>query len=398
MALSDLKIKNVKAQFKPIKLSDERGLYLYISVAGTKSWRFDYKYYGKRKTLSLGQYPDTSLMMARQKRDDARQLLASIPPKDPGEILAINKINQPCAETISFEQVAREWWKMHMVNKAETHRDKVIRRFELYLFPWIGKVPISDITAPQLLQVIKRIEKLNILETARRTLQTSGQVFRYAIANGWIKHDITQGLKGALPNPQVKNMAAFTNPEDLGGYLRSIDAFKGTYTVLCALRLAPLLFCRPGELRNAKWSEIDFENKIWVYDVNKINMKNHIVPLSNQVIEILKELKNHTGYREYVFPGARNPKRCMSEAAVNAAIKRLGYDTQNEITGHGFRASARTILHEVLECDPHVIEHQLSHRVPDVLGSAYNRTRFLKQRTEMMQIWADYLDELKSKI
>jgi integrase len=282
-----------------------------------------------------------------------------------------------------------------MANKADSHKEKVIRRFELYLFPYIGNQAISTLTAPQVLEVIKRIEKQNILETAHRTLQTAGQVFRYAVQTGRAVRDVTADLKGALPARNVKHMAAFTEPKDVAELLRAFDAFNGTLTVQCAIRLAPLVFVRPSELRMAKWADIDLENATWNYLVSKTKT-DHIVPLSSQAVKILREIHPLSGRGQYVFQGGHSPLKPMSESAVNAALKRMGYDTQKDITGHGFRAMARTILHERLNIDPYIIEHQLAHKVPDTLGTAYNRTKFIEQRKIMMQAWADYLDELKS--
>lgn len=388
-------INNAKSRDKPYKLADEKGLYLLIQTTNGKLWRFDYRYDSKRKTLALGSYPDVSLADARFNRDAARKLLASIPPIDPSEnrkhVKAINKLNSQN----SFELVAREWWHSHMANKADSHKNKVIRRFEQHLFPWIGNKPISEITAPQVMEAVKRIEQLNILETAHRTLQTAGQVFRYAVQTGRAIRDVTADLKGALPPTRTKHMASFTEPKDVAELLRAIDGFTGTLTVQCALRLSPLVFVRPSELRQAKWKDINLDNGEWRYLVSKTNT-NHLVPLSTQAINILKTIQPLSGHGEYVFQGGHSPLRPMSEAAINAALKRMGYDTQNDITGHGFRAMARTILHERLEIDPHIIEHQLAHAVPDNLGGAYNRTKFIEQRIAMMQQWADYLDELKA--
>lgn len=227
-------------------------------------------------------------------------------------------------------------------------------------------------------------------------MQTAGQVFRYAVQTGRAIRDITYDLKGALPATTTKHMAAFTDPKDIAELLRAIDGFNGTVTVQCALKLSPLVFARPSELRQAKWSDIDLGAGEWRYVVSKTKT-DHLVPLSRQAVEILKVMQPLSGHREYVFPGGHSPLRPMSEAAVNAALKRMGYDTQTQITGHGFRAMARTILHERLNVDPHIIEHQLAHTVPDNLGSAYNRTRFIEQRKAMMQQWADYLDGIKNK-
>lgn len=393
--LSATAINNAKPKDKPYKLADEKGLYLFIQATGSKLWRFDYRFLDKRKTLALGSYPDVSLSHARDKRDKARTLLASDPPIDPSENRKAEKASQQSNGENSFEVIAREWWQTHMKNKAATHKDKVIRRFELYLFPWIGSKPIADITAPQMLQVVKRIESLNKLETAHRALQTAGQVFRYAVQTGRAIRDITADLKGALPPTSIKHMAAFTEPKQIAELLRAIDSFNGTLTVQCALKLSPLVFARPSELRQAKWRDIDLDAGEWRYLVSKTKT-DHLVPLSTQAIEILRTIHPLSGHGEYVFQGGHSPLRPMSEAAINAALKRMGYDTQTQITGHGFRAMARTILHERLNIDPHIIEHQLAHKVPDTLGAAYNRTKFIEQRKTMMQQWADYLDELKA--
>ena len=395
MALNDIAIRTAKPKEKSYKLSDGGGLYIEISPSGGKWWRYKYRFGGKEKRISLGTYPDTSLADAREKHRDCRKLLANgvNPSEERKSSIAVR--NQKIGNT--FELVARAWWKSHMKGKAQSHKDKVIKRFEMYLFPWIGNKPISDITAPQVLESIKRIENLNILETAHRTLQTAGQVFRYAVQNGYAIRDVTADLKGALPATTTKHMAAFTEPKQIAGLLRAIDGFKGTFTVQCALKLSPLVFVRPSELRHAKWSDIDLESGEWRYLVSKTKI-NHLVPLSVQAIEIFRAIEPLSGNGEYVFQGGHSAQRPMSEAAINAALKRMGFDTKSEMTGHGFRAMARTVLHERLNFDPHIIEHQLAHTVPDNLGGAYNRTKFIEQRKIMMQKWADYLDEIKSII
>lgn len=395
MALSDTTIRNAKSAEKAYKLYDSGGLFIQVTPSGGKWWRLKYRFDGKEKLLSLGIYPEVSLANARERREAARILLASNPPIDPSEKRKNSKAESKLNAANNFELVAREWWQSYMKGKAESHRQKVIRRFELYLFPWIGNKPIASITAPQILEVIKRIEKLNKLETAHRTLQAAGQVFRYGVQHGFTTSDVTADLKGALPPTNVKHMAAFTDPKQIAELLRGIDSFAGTLTVQCALKLSPLVFVRPSELRQAKWRDIDLESGEWRYIVSKTNT-DHLVPLSAQAIDILRTIHPLSGHGEYVFQGGHSPLRPMSEAAVNAALKRMGYDTQSEITGHGFRAMARTILHERLNIDPHIIEHQLAHKVPDALGAAYNRTKFIEQRKLMMQQWADYLDELKA--
>lgn len=393
MALSNTAIINAKAADKSYKMYDTDGLFLQVTPKGGKWWRLKYRFDGKEKLLSLGTYPDISLSQARQKREDSKKLLAI--DIDPSENRKQTKADNRLNTENSFELVAREWWQSHMTNKADSHKEKVIRRFELYLFPWIGKKPISSITAPQVLETLRRIEKQNKVETAHRTLQTAGQVFRYAVQTGRAVRDVTADLKGALPATTVKHMAAFTEPKDVAELLRALDAFNGTLTVQCAIKLAPLVFVRPSELRMAKWADIDLEAGTWQYLVSKTKT-DHIVPLSTQALGILHEIHPVSGHGQYVFQGGHSPLKPMSESAINAALKRMGYDTQKDITGHGFRAMARTILHERLNIDPAIIEHQLAHKVPDTLGAAYNRTKFIEQRKIMMQSWADYLDELKA--
>lgn len=393
MSLSDSAIRNAKPTNKAFKMFDQQGLFIQITPSGGKWWRFKFRFNGKENLLSLGTYPEVSLKTARQKRDDARRLLAE--GVNPSEQRKAHKASKRNNALHSFENIAREWLASHMRNKAETHKNKVQRRLEIYIFPLIGNKPINELTAPEILDAVKRIERLGIIETAHRALQTTGQIFRYAVQTGRAQRDVTADLKGALPPTSVKHMPAFTEPEDVAELLRAIDAFKGTFTVQSALRIAPLVFVRPCELRMAKWSDIDLEKGEWRYLVTKTKT-NHLVPLPQQAIAILKELHPFSGHGEYVFQGGHDPRKPMSDAAINASLKRMGYDTKTQITGHGFRAMARTILHERLGIDPHIIEHQLAHKVPDALGTAYNRTKFIEQRRLMMQQWADYLDELKA--
>ena len=386
---------NAKPKDKPYKLTDEKGLYLFIQSSGSKLWRFDYRFGGKRKTLALGSFPDVSLSDARDRRDAARKLLAN--DADPSETKKAAKASKVSSQSNSLEVVAREWASSYFTNKSASHQQRTMRRLELYIFPWLGSKQISEITPPQILEAVKRIENLNKLETAHRTLQAVSQVFRHAVQTGRAMRDPCVDLRGALPAAVVKHMAAFTEPKEIAELLRAIDGFTGSFTVQCALRLSPLVFARPSELRTAKWADIDLETKEWRYRVSKTNTM-HLVPLSTQAATLFGEMKSLSGHREFVFQGGHDPKKPMSAAAINAALKRMGYDTQQDITAHGFRAMARTILHERLGIDPHIIEHQLAHKVPDALGAAYNRTRFIEQRKEMMQKWADYLDELKNKV
>lgn len=402
MALSDVTLKakthkddSGQLRTAPYKLYDELGLFVQVTASGGKWWRFKYRFAGKEKLLSMGTYPEVSLADARARRDDARKLLAQIPPIDPSNVKKAQKEAFYGKHDNTFEVLAREWAESYFTNKSDSHKERTLRRLEIYIFPWLGNKPIADITAPEVLQVIKRPQNQSKLETAHRALQAVGQVMRYAVQNGKALRDVTFDLRGALPSPEVKHMASFIEPQQVAELLRAIDGFQGTFTVECALRLAPLVFTRPSELRRAKWKDIDLEAGIWAYRVSKTKT-DHIVPLSRQALEILKQLHPVSGHGEFVFMGGHDPQKPMSEAAINASLKRMGFDTQTQITGHGFRAMARTLLHERLNIDPAIIEHQLAHKVPDALGDAYNRTKFLEQRKAMMQQWADYLQELKA--
>jgi integrase len=392
MALNDTAIRNAKPKATPYKLSDGGGLFLLVNTNGSRWWRYSYRFDGKQKTISLGVYPDVSLKDARAKHAEARKTLAQgINPSVDRKLEKAARIEDG---KNSFEFLARDWVTTQLKLLTQSHRDRTLKRFEHYLFPWIGNQPIKSIKAPDLLDCLRRIQKLNKLETAHRTLQATGQVFRYAVQQGLATRDITVDLRGAIPAPAVKHMASLTEPDQVAGLLRAIEGFTGGLIVQHALKLAPLVFVRPGELRRAKWADIDLKAAEWKYQVSKTKTE-HIVPLSTQALAVFTALHPISGNREFVFPGGHDPKKPMSDAAINAALKRLGYDTQKDITGHGFRAMARTILHERLNFDPLIIEQQLAHKVPDALGSAYNRTKFLAQRKLMMQHWADYLDALR---
>lgn len=391
MSLTDTAVRNIKPGVKSIKLFDERGLYLEVSPSGGKWWRLKYRFDNKEKRISLGVYPDVSLKDARDRRDEARKLLAN--GVDPSENRKAIKSTRMDRAANSFEVVGREWFAKYSPTWASNHGDRIIRRFERDIFPWIGGRPIAEITAPELLSVIRRIESRGALETAHRALSNCGQVFRYAVATGRAVRDPSGDLRGALPPVKGTHFAATTEPKRVAEILRAMDGYEGTLTVRCALRLAPLVFVRPGELRNAEWTNIDFEAAEWRYLVTKTNTP-HIVPLSRQAIEILRELQPLTGSNRFVFPSARSHNRPMSDNAILAAMRRLGIDKE-EMSGHGFRAVARTILDEVLGVRPDFIEHQLAHAVRDPNGRAYNRTAHLPERRKMMQQWADYLDKLK---
>lgn len=391
MPLTDTALRNAKPKEKPYSLADGRGLSLLVQPTGGKWWRLRYRCDGKAKMLSLGVFPDVGLKDARIRRDDARKLLAD--GIDPGEHRKATKASKSDRAADSFEVVAREWCAKYSPNWADEHGDRILRRFERDIFPWIGGRPIAEIKAPELLAALRRIENRGALETAHRALANCGQVFRYAIATGRADRDIAPDLRGALPPVKSENFAAVTDPTKAAVLLRALDGYHGTFTVTCALRLAPLVFVRPGELRKAVWADIDLDAAEWRYHVTKTNSE-HIVPLATQAVAILRELHALTGSGVYVFPGARTNGRPMSDNAVLAAMRRLGI-AKDEMSGHGFRAMARTILDEVLDVRPDLIEHQLAHAVKDPNGRAYNRTAHLPKRRKMMQQWADYLDKLK---
>lgn len=392
MPLTDTAIRNAKPLDKPTKLTDGGGLYLLLKPNGARWWRLDYRFGSKRKTLSMGVYPDVSLKDARTRRDEARKLLAV--DIDPGENRKAIKATKTDQAANSFEVVGREWFAKNSPGWAKGHAEKIIRRLERDIFPWLGNRPIMEITAPEVLQSLHRIEARGVLETAHRALQNCGQVFRYAVQTGRAQRDPSADLRGALAPWKPKHYPALTEPPKLAELLRSIDNYQGNLITRSALRLLPLVFVRPGELRQAKWAEIDLDIAEWRYTVTKTNTP-HIVPLASQAVEILKTLHGLTGRSEYVFPGLRSHDRPMSENTINAALRYMGFDQQT-MTGHGFRAIARTLLDEALGFEPHIIEHQLAHGVKDPLGRAYNRTKHLPERQKMMQQWADYLDKLKA--
>jgi len=393
MPLTDTAIKKTKSGPKQLKLADGGGLYLLVTPVGSRYWRWKYRYLGKEKLLALGVYPDVSLAKARERHQSARKLLAD--GIDPGQIRRENKRAAKLSIENSFEAVARAWMAEHRPAVSDSTHAHTLAWMENDVFPWLGARPIGEIDAPEILAVLRRIDSRGARHTAHKVRSKISMVFRYGLRNGLCKADPAQALIGAIPAAVTTHFASLTEPSKVGEMLRAFDGFSGTFAVLCALKLAPMLFARPGELRQAEWAHIDLERAEWRYRVTKTNT-DHLVPLARQAVNILRDLQALTGDGRYVFPGARSRERPMSEAAINAALRRLGYDTKTEITGHGFRAMARTILHEELEQKPEVIEHQLAHSVPDMLGAAYNRTKFIKDRRAMMQLWADYLDRLKA--
>jgi integrase len=391
MPLTDVVIRSAKPTTKAIKLYDSGGLYLEVSPSGGKWWRLKYRFNGKENRISLGVYPETTLRAARDRRDSERKLLAE--GIDPSKSRKTEKSAQANRAANSFEQVAREWFAKFSPSWAPAHAARKIRLFERDIFPWIGQKPIAEINAPELLSVLHRIEKRGVSETERRALVSCGQVFRYAVASGRAERDPSGDLRGALPPVKGEHFAAITEPDSLATILRAFEGYNGTLPVRCALRLMPLLFVRPGELRKAEWPQINLDAAEWRYMVTKTQTE-HIVPLSRQAVAILRELYPLTGNGNFVFPSARSNTRPMSDNAILAAMRTMEI-AKDVTTGHGFRATARTILDEVLGVRTDLIEHQLAHRVKDPNGRAYNRTAFLPERREMMQTWADFLDQLK---
>lgn len=410
---SDTTIRNIKPGDPRKRLSDGEGLYLLLFVnGGAHGWRLDYTIHGKRKTLSLGTYPATGLKLAREKAEHGRQLVAAgADPSDRRKAVKAQHAQSreasereasglPCVG--SFEEVAREWFYTRRGDWAASYGDKIIRRLEVDVFPWLGREPAGSITPPQLLEVLRRIEERGVIETAHRALENCGQVFRYAVATGRAVSNPARDLKDALRKPVVKHFPAITDPVRLGELLRACDGYQGSHVVRAALRLVPLLLLRPGELRHAQWVEFDLDAALWIVPAErmkrekngKLHGKPHIVPLPLQAMETLRELHVVTGGGSYVFRGERHHERPMSENTVNAALRAMGFGA-DEVVGHGFRATARTMMAERLGMPEAVIDAQLAHAVPDSLGRAYNRTQFEAQRRELMQTWADYLDKLR---
>lgn len=392
MPLTDTIIRNAKPADKPRRMFDGGGLYLEISPKGGKWWRLKYRYHGKEKRISLGVYPDVSLKKARERREAARKLLAD--GVNPSDNRKAQKATQLEKAANSFGVVAREWHKKQSSTWSTRHSDGIIKRLERDVFPWLGDKAISDLTPIELLTTLRRVEERGALESAHRILGNCGQILRYAVATGRTDRDITSDLRGALPAVKTKHLSAITDPIKVGELLRAIDSYKGSMIVKCAMKLAPLVFVRPGELRQAKWEDIDLERAEWRFTVTKTNTP-HIVPLSKQSIEILRDIKPLTGKGLYVFPSQRSTKRPMSDNAVLVAFRTMGINKE-EMSGHGFRAMARTLLDEELGFRPDFIEHQLAHAVKDPNGRAYNRTSHIVERKKMMQEWADYLDKLKA--
>ena len=383
-------VTQAKPKPKPYSLSDGGGMYLLVN-ATAKYWRYDYRFAGKRKTLALGVYPATSLKQAREKHQRARENLAN--GIDPSAHKKATSAATHAALANSFELLAIEWSKTRS-KKSESTEKRQNALLEKDLLPHIGNRPIADIKAPELLKTLRKIESRGAIETAHRAKRLAGQIFRYAVATGRAERDPSVDLKDALTQPTRTHFNSITEPAEVGPLIAAIDNYKATPAVMAALKLSPLFLCRPGELRHLEWSEVNFSESRIELPAPKMKMKEpHIIPLASQAIAILRELQPITGRGKYVFPSARGASRPLSENGVRTALRTLGY-TNDQISPHGFRAMARTILDEVLDFPVDWIEHQLAHSVKDANGRAYNRTKHLPQRKKMMQTWADYLDGL----
>lgn len=406
MPLTDTAIRTRKPGLKPLKMTDGEGLYLLLGPGGARWWRWDYRrpITGKRNTLSLGTYPEVGLSAARALRDELRRQRAR--GIDPGEHRQTTKAAKLENAANSFEAVAREWLavKAHEWTPAQHKRERT--RLENHAFPWVGKVPVADLSVAHIRPVIERVSNAGHLEQAHRLRFEISRVCQFAVASGRMDRDPAADLKAVLPSRRKQNFPTITDPAKVGALLRAIDGFEGTFVTACALKLAPLLFCRPGELRAAEWAELDFGHRDgpqWVIpaarrklrraDKENPNTPPHIVPLCAQAVAILEELRPLTGGKRYLFPGARSSSRPMSDMTVNAALRRLGYPKE-EMTGHGFRHMATTLLNE-LGFNRDAIERQMAHKEPGVRG-VYNKAEHLPERRRMMQAWADYLDSLKS--
>jgi integrase len=400
-ALTDKRVRQSKPREKPYNLYDAGGLYLTVAPTGGKWWRLKYRHAGKEKRIGLGTYPEVTLAAARAARDAARHEVHA--GKDPGLTRRKEAMRQKVAAGNTFDAVAREWLAVKNSGWVASQQTKERRRLELHAFPWIGKTPIADLTAANIRPLLDRLVKRGTVDMAHRLRQQISSVFQYAGRDDRVSRDPAANLAGLLPEHLQRSYSSLTAPEDVGQLLRAIEGFKGQFATACALRLAPLLFVRPGELRAAEWAEINLETAEWRIPATRRKLRKkfkedptvppHVVPLQKQALDTLRELHALTGHGKYLFPGARDAKRPMSNVTINAALRRLGYDGET-MTAHGFRHMASTLLNE-LGWNPDAIERQLSHKGHGV-RAVYNKAEYMAERKKMMQAWADYLDGLRS--
>lgn len=399
LPLTDVAIRNAKVAGKPVKMFDGAGLFLQVTPTGGKLWRFKYLFDGKEKLLALGKWPDVGLKMARQRRDEARALVAQ--GVDPSEKRKQDKTEaeaQAAEDTNTFEVVARDWHARQIQVWSESHATKIMGRLELHLFPAFGNVAITALRAPTILPTLREIEAKGNHETAKRLRQYCEAVFTFAISTGIAERNVGADLRGALAPCRVTNRPAIVDPKGVGQLLRAIDGYQGGPVTVAALKLAPFVFVRPGELRQAEWAEIDLDasdGPRWSIPAEKMKMRrDHVVPLARQAVEIIEDLRPLTGHGRFLFPCNRTIGRCMSNMTLNAALRRLGYE-QGEMCAHGFRAMASTLLNE-LGWGSDIIEAQLAHIEQNKIRAAYNRALYLPERRKLMQAYADHLDALKA--
>jgi len=389
MSLTDVQIKSLKPSKKPIKKFDGGGLYIHITPAGSKLWRYKYKYNGLSKIFSIGKYPIIGLKDARSKHMKAQKLLLNgIDPSANKKEKKLNRFN-------NFGAIAQQWFDNQKPGWSENYSKKVWRGMEINLLPWLKNKPINEITTRMVLDVLRNIEKRGAIETAHRTGQIANQIFIFAIAWEFLDNNPANDISKALQVNPEKNLAAITNPVEVGELLRAMDEFQGTFVVQCALKLQPFVFVRPGELRKAEWKEIDFKNCLWTIPAHRMKMKReHIVPLSKQALELLNSIHPLTGHGKYIFPAVHTDSRPMSNNTLNVALRRLGY-SKDQMCAHGFRTTASTNLHE-MGWKSEVVERQLAHVDKNSIRGTYNKAEYIEERIKMMRSWADYLDGLKS--
>lgn len=396
MPLTDPKVKAAKPRQKAYRLFDGRGLYIEITPSGGRLWRFKYRIAGKEKRLALGAYPEVTLVQARRDCDDARRQLRN--GEDPSAMRRqerVAKVEAEVAAGRTFKAVATEWLEKNRPRWSAGHVGTIEDRLQANIYPWLGERPIAAIESPEIRQCIIRIEDRGAPEVARRVLQIVGQVFAYAVLRGIATRNPAADLRGLVPPSPEKHHASITDPKLIGALLRAIDGYQGSFITRCALKLAPLVFVRPGELRHAEWSEFDLDVAEWRIPAEKMKARVvHIVPLSVQAVAVLEELRPLTGRGKFLFPSVRTASRPMSENTVTGALRRLGY-TGEEMTGHGFRSMASTLLHEQ-GWNHQAIERQLAHAERNAVSAAYNYAEHLVERRKMMQSWADYLDGLRT--
>ena len=388
MITTDMQIKSLKPASKPYRKGCGRGLNILVHPNGNKYWIYRYRFNNKENNLSLGIYGELTFLEAQKETINLKQQLKEgLNPSIEKKIRSNKNISEYGS---TFKSIAEAMIQVHFLGKTEGYKKKSARYLEIYVYGWIGSLPIKAIKSVHILDCLERIQRLNKGNTIKKVRIMVNLVMKHAQLRGLIENNPCDAIKGMIALPKTIHMPAFTEENEVRGLIRAIASFKGTLVVYTALQLAPMLFVRPKELRTARWKDIDLERAEWKFHVTKTNTE-HLVPLAAEAVKLLHDLYPLTGKNEYVFPNAHDPKKPMSDAAINASLQRLGFDTKTEITGHGFRAMARTILHEKLGFDPHIIEHQLAHQVPDSLGRAYNRTRFIEQRKAMMQHYATYL-------